>query len=357
MENLWAVIKFPDEDDAVAAVPISWLKGDRCYWPPWSQDKVTKAIKNCTPPEDTWQTHQFLQMRNNIFESYDTAIKKVEKATTISDLDSQNELSSAEIRNEGSRRRRVVKTKLTKFASFELTENSDDETSHNLPEPPKLNGNKNRKGNQNVNEIEKISMVMSSISSDGSSTSSARDDGNNAVNGTSTSPELLKIIEYLIKIIRKQNIIQSTITDIAEDVNQLKNQISRKVEHLEETRESIFMLLKLPVESQIELDELEHYLSTEAQLNNAVKEICSSGGKDVYELIYRATGKLITNGFAAGFSYLGRQKKQKFSSLKINRLLIDSAVKTFECTEKDAELAISKWLRRCAERAKKEKQS
>lgn len=47
------IIKFPDEDDAVEAVPTSWLKGNTCYWPPWSKDKVTKAIKNSIPPEDT----------------------------------------------------------------------------------------------------------------------------------------------------------------------------------------------------------------------------------------------------------------------------------------------------------------
>lgn len=41
-------------------------------------------------------------------------------------------------------------------------------------------------------------------------------------------------------------------------------------ELLEENSESIFTLLKLPIESQTELDELEQYLNTDAQLKNAV---------------------------------------------------------------------------------------
>lgn len=67
MESCWAIIKFPHEEDSVAAVPTSWLNGNICYWPPWSQEKVIKAIKNSTPPESTWQNHSFLPLRNNIF--------------------------------------------------------------------------------------------------------------------------------------------------------------------------------------------------------------------------------------------------------------------------------------------------
>lgn len=68
MENSWSVIKFPDEEDAVAAVPTSWLNGNQCYWPPWPQDRIDTAIKNCKPPDrDTWPTHVFVPLRNNTF--------------------------------------------------------------------------------------------------------------------------------------------------------------------------------------------------------------------------------------------------------------------------------------------------
>lgn len=64
----WSIIKFPDENDAVAAVPTSWLRGNQCYWPPWSQNVIDAAIKDCKPPNvETWQTYRFTPMRNNVF--------------------------------------------------------------------------------------------------------------------------------------------------------------------------------------------------------------------------------------------------------------------------------------------------
>lgn len=82
-------------------------------------------------------------------ESYETAFKKVGKATEVSDLGSQNELSSTEQNtneiNPRRKKRRIMTTKLTKFASFEVMEDSDENETNNtsnkrLPEPPKLNG-------------------------------------------------------------------------------------------------------------------------------------------------------------------------------------------------------------------------
>ncbi|KAK4886662.1 hypothetical protein RN001_002933 [Aquatica leii] len=78
-------------------------------------------------------------------------------------------------------------------------------------------------------------------------------------------------------------------------------------------------------------------------MSSAIKEIATSGGKNVYDLVYRATQKLETNKLAAGYSYFGRGKKLKFSSLKLNGLLIKAALKIFpNCSEKEAEVTIAK---------------
>lgn len=70
-------------------------------------------------------------------------MKKVERARELSDLDSQSESTSTKITNGGAKKRKIVKTKLTRFASYELTEDSSDSAINldtTLPEPPKLNG-------------------------------------------------------------------------------------------------------------------------------------------------------------------------------------------------------------------------
>ncbi|KAK4879181.1 hypothetical protein RN001_007327 [Aquatica leii] len=110
----------------------------------------------------------------------------------------------------------------------------------------------------------------------------------------------------------------------------------------------------LPIDSVTDLQKLEEYLDTDRSLSFAIKEIVTSGGKNVYDLVYKATQKLVTNKFAAGYSYFGRGKKLKFFSLKLNGLLMKAALKIFlNCSEKEAEVTIAKWLRRCAERVKK----
>ncbi|KAK4881884.1 hypothetical protein RN001_005203 [Aquatica leii] len=61
------------------------------------------------------------------------------------------------------------------------------------------------------------------------------------------------------------------------------------------------------------LHKLEEYLDTDRSMSFAIKEIATSGWKNVYDLVYRATQKLVTNKFAAGYSYFGQGKKLKFS--------------------------------------------
>ncbi|KAK4885810.1 hypothetical protein RN001_002081 [Aquatica leii] len=80
-------------------------------------------------------------------------------------------------------------------------------------------------------------------------------------------------------------------------------------------------------------------------MSSAIKEIATSGKKNVYDLVYRATQKLVTNKFAAGYNYFGRGKNLKFSSLNLDGLLMKAALKIFpNCSEKEAEVTIAKWL-------------
>lgn len=68
---------------------------------------------------------------------------------------------------------------------------------------------------------------------------------------------------------RKQNIIQSSLSEVAEDLSEIKNLMKNNKKTEQEERTSIFMALKLPIETQGDLNELEEYLN-DAQLENAV---------------------------------------------------------------------------------------
>lgn len=68
---------------------------------------------------------------------------------------------------------------------------------------------------------------------------------------------------------RKQNIIQSSLSEVAEDLSEIKNLMKNNKKTEQEERTSIFMALKLPIETQGDLNELVEYLN-DAQLENAV---------------------------------------------------------------------------------------
>lgn len=50
----YLIVKFPNEDDAVAVIPSKWVLGGECFWPPPPSD-VTKLVKRGTSPDfDKW---------------------------------------------------------------------------------------------------------------------------------------------------------------------------------------------------------------------------------------------------------------------------------------------------------------
>lgn len=69
---------------------------------------------------------------------------------------------------------------------------------------------------------------------------------------------------------RKQNIIQSTLTDLAEDVNEIKRKIAKNNSSLAEDAQSVFTVLNLPIESNEDLEKLEEYLRSDITAANTV---------------------------------------------------------------------------------------
>jgi hypothetical protein len=55
----FAVVAFAEEDDAIFAVPLSWIVGDMCMWPPFtSTSRVRQAARESTTPTDGWRQHK-----------------------------------------------------------------------------------------------------------------------------------------------------------------------------------------------------------------------------------------------------------------------------------------------------------
>lgn len=58
----YAVVSFPEENDAMFVVPVSWLSNSTdttglysCRWP---KDNAQKASRKLKDPSDDWETHK-----------------------------------------------------------------------------------------------------------------------------------------------------------------------------------------------------------------------------------------------------------------------------------------------------------
>lgn len=61
------VVKFLQENNSLAAVPVSWFKENKCYWPPPGSNVSTLARNQATPVENVWDFHPAAIVGNIIF--------------------------------------------------------------------------------------------------------------------------------------------------------------------------------------------------------------------------------------------------------------------------------------------------
>ena len=62
--SFYAIVKFPDEKDAVRGVPDSWVseninnpENSQCRWPDTKYERILMSlITNRSEPEDDWRT-------------------------------------------------------------------------------------------------------------------------------------------------------------------------------------------------------------------------------------------------------------------------------------------------------------
>lgn len=61
--DTWTVVKFKIEN-SVEAILTTWLlENDRCYWPPFTQEKIQQAIKKHDQPNKCWALHTIIKLR------------------------------------------------------------------------------------------------------------------------------------------------------------------------------------------------------------------------------------------------------------------------------------------------------
>lgn len=64
MKKMWTVVRFEDEN-VVEAVPTTWISNNTCYWPPYTIEKVLKAIKDHAVCDRSWTSYEVYILKNS----------------------------------------------------------------------------------------------------------------------------------------------------------------------------------------------------------------------------------------------------------------------------------------------------
>lgn len=92
----WQVIKFPNENNLVEAVPSSWMFEECgqmfCFWPNTiSSSKVATSIKAQESPKPEWKKFQVEVLSKHAYDSFILASKMAKKAQYTSSLESESD--------------------------------------------------------------------------------------------------------------------------------------------------------------------------------------------------------------------------------------------------------------------------
>ncbi|XP_011696582.1 PREDICTED: uncharacterized protein LOC105455171 [Wasmannia auropunctata] len=139
MTKTWTVVRFKDEN-VVEAVPTNWIASGKCYWPPYTKEKILKAIKDHIDFDSSWTSYEVYVFKNSTSESYQACRLKAKKAEDTSDLSSDYH------------KKRTIKKKNRIYES-DSSEFESDTDNTMLPSPPDFQEHSDTE----INTLKKIS--------------------------------------------------------------------------------------------------------------------------------------------------------------------------------------------------------
>ncbi|VEN40362.1 unnamed protein product [Callosobruchus maculatus] len=329
-KKTWSVVSFID-DKTVEAVPSNWIKGQLCYWPPLTGEKLMSAIRACEMLNTSWPSHRVKLFNHAIFDSYAKARQKSKIAEETSDLSTDTEAIN--------KRKRIQRVLSSDGASGSSSENE----TFSIRTPPKLDKAKQRESRQE----EASSLTNKNVASGSQALVSA------TLDLPSSSNECLRCKENdkKFKGIHEQlHIIRSICTDVLSEVQSLKVQNNKETV----VKESFFNKydINYPISTEDDLMKLEEILDKTAEFQDLGLELSKIGGSNCYNFIKRVMSTIITNDFALLYSWLGRKGKRPFYTLKLAKAVLYAAehAKDVSWDRKEVETCVQLWLRRASDR-------
>ncbi|XP_050509094.1 uncharacterized protein LOC126886265 [Diabrotica virgifera virgifera] len=159
-------------------------------------------------------------------------------------------------------------------------------------------------------------------------------------------------ISYLIRIKRTLELQEQKLSEIDRKVDELSTIIRGQQKSTDIPDDEVHK--KLPLSTLEELGDVEKLLENATNLDNFVIYMRQVGGFDYKESVKRCLKKTFNDQLAVIYSFQGHKGKNPFNKTLICTAVIKSILKLhIDCTSKEVEVAISKWLTKAKERMKK----
>ena len=336
-EQTWTVVQFI-ADGTVETVPSTWIQGDLCHWPTFTQNRLTNAIKKCEPLNKYWPTYKIKIFRNTTFNNYSKARAKARLAGETGDL--QSEIGATN-------KRKLIE---------QILSNSD-ESLHDfsLCVPSKMKKMTMSLLDNTTSVDNGVDVSNNDIKEEIGRNESSLDE-NTVTENVYADPTCLGCREkdnYLQTIVVQNDFIRSIVADTLQEIKNLRNELQTGRNERENNCSffSKYPKLQFPLNSLEDLEELEDILKNEQDFDDGVNELANFGGSNNYNFVKRTLSSLITNDVALLFSWLGRKGKKDFHNLTVAKLIICAAEKSrMSNGRKETETSIQSWLKRACDR-------
>ncbi|CAH0558952.1 unnamed protein product [Brassicogethes aeneus] len=305
-------------DHSMAIVHKSWLtpRKKHTYWPPYKKQKqFLQALRKGEEPGEKWDLHEVVR-RFFHEDDYSKACQKLKLAEEQSNIQSDDGTTN-------NKRKRYPPKRLS----------SSDEEDILSYERGELGPSVSRRISVEENPEPNTSTSVISVDRAGSI-------GNKVIQDS--------ILKILGQIKEQNNEILSLVRENRSNSNTLPPGAL-----------PANFSVKLPINCQEDLEQLENFLTTDSELHALTLYLSGFGGRDLANTTNRILKHIFRNYLATFYSFFGkRANKQPFRALRLKIAVID-AVKTklTETTQKDVGDCMKLWLKHSPQRLKNEKKS
>uniref|UniRef100_A0A2S2P374 DUF4806 domain-containing protein n=1 Tax=Schizaphis graminum TaxID=13262 RepID=A0A2S2P374_SCHGA len=177
---------------------------------------------------------------------------------------------------------------------------------------------------------------------------------NDATNTPSVSPlvnsneQNLNFQKLILKYLTSLKVEVSNISDTQQEIIKLVNNIQNKTQVDDSWANEIdYFVSSWPISDHDGLNDMENKIKSDSNFRKqVVNELARIGGKSLQNMIYKMLKKVFDDHILLGFTYYGLRKKDNFSLMAINKVIIEAVLKSKfkNHSNDDIITAISKWL-------------